>query len=147
MKVFVDEENRIKDVHSTSDPTLKELDINDKNNPFSGWSIAKICCYKVTVMDGEVTGFTPYVSSSLLSVVDNLGHKIDEVVPYKKTKKAYIRDTQIRFFDVPKGNISVFMANDKDVYPDYSVKRMGDKVVVTFSEPLIYLTDITLTIQ
>ncbi len=77
MKVFVDSENRICDVGSTKDTSLTELNINEENNPFKDWSVAKICCYKVSVLNGEVTGYTPYVSSGLLSVIDRIGKQID----------------------------------------------------------------------
>lgn len=78
MKVYVDSENRIHDVGSTTDTSLMELVINDNDNPFATWSTAKICCYKVSVLDGIVTGFTPYISSSLLEIVDRLGKILDK---------------------------------------------------------------------
>lgn len=77
MKVFVDSENRIKDVGMTSDLTLTELEINDEDNPFEGWSQAKICCYKVNVVDGEVTMFTPYHLSSELDYINEIGMACD----------------------------------------------------------------------
>ena len=75
MKVFVDSENRIHDVGSTKDESLTELTINDEANPFEGWSIAKICCYKVWVSAGNIMGFTPYVPSSLIEHIDQLGQE------------------------------------------------------------------------
>ena len=78
MKVFVDNENRIHDVGTTSDPELIELEINDESNPFSDWSKAKICCYKVNVSDGVVTMYTPYVASSALDYIDEIGHVADD---------------------------------------------------------------------
>ncbi len=77
MKVYVDSENRIKAVESTTDETLTELIIDDATNPFVDWSKAKICCYKVTVEDGIVTMFTPYRPSSALEYVDKVGHDYD----------------------------------------------------------------------
>jgi septal ring factor EnvC (AmiA/AmiB activator) len=76
MKVYVDSESRIKAVGSTEDTSLMELTINDDDNPFSDWSVAKICCYKVTVSDGFVTMFTPYRPSSSLDYIDSLGNDI-----------------------------------------------------------------------
>ena len=77
MKVFVDSENRIRDVGTTSDLTLTELDINDEDNPFNGWSTAKICAYKCTVSEGRVTMLTPYHLSSELDYIDEIGKACD----------------------------------------------------------------------
>lgn len=74
MIVFVDEENRIKAVNKTDDETLRELVIDDGQNPFADWSIAKICSYKVNVQDGIVTMYTPYRASSTLDYIDEIGH-------------------------------------------------------------------------
>ena len=73
MIVFTDNEGRIKDVGTTSDKSLKEVYINDENNPFTNWTIAKICCYQVTVDDGVVTMMTPYVDSRIIEHIDQLG--------------------------------------------------------------------------
>ena len=78
MIVFVDNENRIKAVNTTSDSSLTALEINDDTNPFNGWSTAKICCYKVTVQDGFVTMMTPYVPSSELGYIDIIGRQLDK---------------------------------------------------------------------
>ena len=73
MILYVNENNEIKDVNTTSNPSLIPLEINDETNPFKGWSIAKICCYKVTVSDGEVTMLTPYIDTRLIEHIDQLG--------------------------------------------------------------------------
>lgn len=73
MIVFTDQEGCIKDVNTTSDTSLIEVRINDEENPFKNWSIAKICCYRVTVQDGIVTMMTPYVDSRLIEHIDELG--------------------------------------------------------------------------
>lgn len=77
MKVYVDSESKIRDVGSTKDSSLKELTINDEDNPFEGWSKAKICCYKITVVDGVVTMMTPYIDSRNLEMIDSLGKQLD----------------------------------------------------------------------
>lgn len=41
MIVFVDEENRIKAVNKTDDETLRELVIDDGQNPFADWLLRK----------------------------------------------------------------------------------------------------------
>lgn len=73
MIVYVNANNEIKAVGSSSDASLTALTINDDANPFNGWSTAKICCYKVTVQDGFVTMMTPYVDSRFLDNFNQLG--------------------------------------------------------------------------
>lgn len=77
MKVYVNDRNEIKDVGSTKDTSLIELVIDDVDNPFANWSIARICCYRVDVRNGHVCMFTPYVSTHILEHLDKLG-KVDE---------------------------------------------------------------------
>ena len=72
MILFVNECGEIKDIDSTEDKSLKALEITG-NNPFEGWSDARIRCYRVEVRDGEVVMMTPYVSSTLLDHIDYLG--------------------------------------------------------------------------
>ena len=74
MILYVNENNEIKDVNTTSDPSLIALEVNDETNPFKGWSIAKICCFKVAVSDeGNITMLTPYIDSRLIEHIDQLG--------------------------------------------------------------------------
>jgi hypothetical protein len=77
MKIYVDEENRIKDVGTTTDETLREIEIDDEETPFKGWSTAKICCYKIAVEDGRVIMLTPYHLSSELDYIDEIGMACD----------------------------------------------------------------------
>ena len=77
MILYVNENNEIKDVNETSDPSLIALEINDETNPFEGWSVAKICCYKVEVAEGIVTAMTPYIDSTIVEIVDRLGKQIE----------------------------------------------------------------------
>ena len=73
MYVSVNDKNEIKEVGISTNPLLTSLYINDEENPFNGWSNAKICCFKVNVKDGIVTMMTPYVDSISLDVIDQLG--------------------------------------------------------------------------
>lgn len=81
MILYVDSESKVRAVNSTTDASLTPLYVDENNDsfPFKGWSIAKICCYKVSVSDGVVTMMTPYVPSSELSYVDTLGKMIDKL--------------------------------------------------------------------
>lgn len=72
MILFVNDRREIKDIDSTEDKSLKALEITG-NNPFEGWSDARIRCYRVEVRDGEVVMMTPYVSSTILEHIDYLG--------------------------------------------------------------------------
>lgn len=76
MIVYVNENQEIKDVNTTNLEGLTPLEISDENNPFANWSIAKICCYKVEVIDGIITMMTPYVDSRLIEHIDQLGNGV-----------------------------------------------------------------------
>lgn len=74
MLVYVNQNGEIHDVGTTTDESLIELEIlDDEENPFTGWSDARICCYRVEVTDGHVVMMTPYVDSKLIDVHDVYG--------------------------------------------------------------------------
>ncbi|MCQ2771468.1 MAG: hypothetical protein MJ236_06715 [Clostridia bacterium] len=73
MYVSVNKKNEIKEVGVSTNPSLTSLYIDDEENPFEGWSEAKICCYKVHIKDGIVMMMTPYVDSRLLEHFDQIG--------------------------------------------------------------------------
>ena len=75
MKIFVNSKNQICDVGSTTDSTLTEYEVPDRD--FEGWSIAKICCYKIYVSLGKYCGFSPYVDSRLIQHIEQLGQQIE----------------------------------------------------------------------
>ena len=79
MIVFVDSENKVRAVNVTTDNSLTPLYVDENNDtfPFKGWSVAKICCYKVNVSEGVVTMMTPYIDSRNLEMIDTMGHQID----------------------------------------------------------------------
>ena len=79
MILYVNNKNEIKDVNTTSDPSLIALEVDDETSPFEDWSIAKICCYQVTVSDGIVTSMTPYIDSTIVEIVDRLGKQIEKL--------------------------------------------------------------------
>lgn len=87
MVIYVNEQNEIKDVNTTTDESLTALVVNDEGNPFVGWSTAKICCYKANVKDGVVVMMTPYVDSRLLGHIDQLGKQ-------NESSKSMISDLQ-----------------------------------------------------
>lgn len=79
MIIYVNERNEIKDVNSTSDHKLRALKIDDKFNPFFGWTVAKICCYKANVINGRIVSMTPYVDARLIEHIDELGKEVGGV--------------------------------------------------------------------
>ena len=91
MILYVDNENKVRAVDATTDTSLTPLYVDETADsfPFKGWSTAKICCYKVTVVDGIVTMMTPYVDSRNLEMIDNLGHAMDT-----KTKESALADVE-----------------------------------------------------
>ena len=79
MIVYVDEQSRIKAVDHSVDESLTPLEIiDDDENPFKDWSHAKICAYRCTVNEGRVTMMTPYVASSALDYIDEVGKELED---------------------------------------------------------------------
>lgn len=150
MILYVDSESKVRAVNSTTDTSLKPLYVDENNEqfPFKGWSIAKICCYMVAVLDGVVIMMTPYVDSRLLEGIDTIGGLIDNVTPYKAKKTAYIDDTQVVFKDVPSGTYDVKFNKSvlvKDIYQEGYTD--GTSTIIVSFEPLEEVTEATLTIS
>lgn len=70
MKVYVNSNNEIKDVNFTKDASLTPIEVPDE--VFAGWSVAKICCHKLILNEGNYVGFTPYVDTKIIEHIDNL---------------------------------------------------------------------------
>ena len=77
MKVYVNSNNEIKDVGNTEDLSLITVEVPSLF--FGGWSVAKICCYKLIISGGVVEGFTPYVDSRIIEHIDKLAKKSEAV--------------------------------------------------------------------
>ena len=137
MILYVNDRKEVHDVNTTSDPTLTPLEVTD--GTFDGWSDAKICCYKVEAVNGEVTGYTPYVDSRLIEHIDQLGKQTEAITPKQFTKTAYIEDTEVVFTGVPSGNMTVYCT------VPHTVERDGDRVTVKF-EPLEEVINITISV-
>lgn len=99
MIIFVNGKNEIKDVGETQSKGLIKLEIDDEVNPFKGWSNAKICCYKATVIEGRVTMMTPYVTSTLIEHVDQLGKRNDANTEVSGINSSDISDTMLGLTD------------------------------------------------
>lgn len=98
MYISVNERNEIKEVGVSSDPSLTSLYVDENSDmfPFKGWSDAKICCYKVNVVDGIVMMLTPYVDSRMIEHFDQVGRQTEEVASNLSglydSNKAYSQD-------------------------------------------------------
>lgn len=139
MKIYVNERNEIHEVNTCSDPSLIELEVTD--GTFDGWSEAKICCYKATVQDGNVTMMTPYVDSRLIEHIDQLGKQTEAITPWTASKMAYIDDTSVSFENVPQGNMSVYVGGVNHTL----FERDGDRVTVRF-EPLEEVAEVAINV-
>ena len=94
MVIYVNNKNEIKDVGSTNNPNLIPLTILDEDNPFDGWSVAKICCYKVKVNDGNVELLVPYVDVKIVEFIDRLGKENEELSSRNEELKQATISTQ-----------------------------------------------------
>jgi hypothetical protein len=65
--------------------------------------------------------------------------RVDDVTPYTETKQAFIGDTEVTFYNVPEGNVTIFF--DKP----YTMEKVADRITLTFDE-LEEVTDITISI-
>lgn len=74
MTVFVNQNGEIKDVYSTENEKLVPVEMPEQN-PFEGWSIAKICCYKILFHNGAYSGYAPYVDVKIIDHIDALGQQ------------------------------------------------------------------------
>ena len=70
---------------------------------------------------------------------DYTGIRVDAVTPYTETKTAYIGDTEVTFYDVPEGNITIFF--DKP----YTMEKITDRITLHFEE-LEEVTEITISV-
>jgi hypothetical protein len=148
MILYLNDKSEIHDVNSTEDVSLTPVYVDENNEkfPFKGMSNEGICCYKVTVNDGVITMFTPYVDSQVVPHINQLGKHVQTVTPYEATKTVSYGDTEIMFENVPEGNLTVLVKDSEGNYPVHHATRKDDVVKVEFA-PLEYAADVTITIQ
>ena len=65
--------------------------------------------------------------------------RVDDITPYTETKTAYIGDTEVTFYDVPEGNVTIFF--DKP----YTMEKITDRITLHFEE-LEEVTEITISV-
>lgn len=137
MIIFTDSQGNIFDVDSTNNPDLIPREVTD--GTFDSWSVAKICCYKCEVVDGNVVMLTPRVDSRLIEHIDRLGNE----VPKKFAKRAYISDTQA-IFPYVEGLITATVVDDLGNSIPCSI-NLNNLIIVQF-EPLDALATVTISI-
>lgn len=99
MILYINERGEIKDVGSTEQVGLTALIIPEEDNPFKGWSVARIVCYKVILdRDGDLCGYTPYIDSR---IVEQLSHLDTD-------KQLQIDDANSDISDTREGLIETF---------------------------------------
>ncbi len=149
MILFVNDKQEIHDVGSTTDKTLSPLYVDESNEmfPFKGWSVAKICCYRVSVSEGVVVMMTPYVDSNIIAHIDQLGNQVEAVTPFERVEKASIGETEVTFVGVPEGvTLTTSVIDLEKNVISHNVTRSED-IVKVFFEPLQYAADIYLKVN
>ena len=85
MIIFVNNRNEIKDVDVTRDETLKAYEISDSAlNPFEGWEVDKICCYRVGLTPETVT---EVIGTEEITYIDLEGNEVTETRDVTETKE------------------------------------------------------------
>lgn len=64
------------------------------------------------------------------------------ITPWTASKTAYIDDTSVTFYEVPTGNVTVYIGGYSG---NYTVNRVQDRLTVEF-EPLEEVTEVTISI-
>jgi hypothetical protein len=128
---------------------------SSEHTELSGWQVNKMTYHDCSIedkfyvvekyrSDEDVEGncYDWYEIDHHYRIVDKscgLQAQIEAITPYKATKTAYIGDTEITFYDVPEGNVTVFF--DKP----YTMEKVAGGITLTFEE-LEEVTDITISI-
>lgn len=124
MILYINERREIKDVGVTEQVGLTALIIPEEDNPFKGWPIARIVCYKVILdRNGDLCGYTPYVDSR---IVEQLAH-------LDADKQLQIDDANSDISDNREGLIETF---------DTTITNSGD--IADCREAIIELYDMIL---
>ena len=87
----------------------------------------------------EISALWDKINELSKSLSDYTGMRVNEVTPYTETKQAYIGDTEITFYNVPEGNVTIFF--DKP----YTMEKVADRITLHFEE-LEEVTEITISV-
>lgn len=72
--------------------------------------------------------------------INGTRQSVANITPTVMTQTAYIQDTEVVFVNVPHGSLTI------SCDADYTFSRIDDTVVVTFTEPLEEVIDVTISI-
>ena len=75
--------------------------------------------------------------------INGTRQSVANITPTVMTKTAYYGEKEKTFYDVPKGNISVFFDNYNG---DYSINRVQNRLIVSF-DTLKEKTNITISVM
>lgn len=78
MILYINKKGEVRDVNTTTDTSLTPVEVTEASGLFVGWSVAKICCHKVTAKEGRVTGYTPCVDPKIIEHIDRLAKQNGE---------------------------------------------------------------------
>lgn len=98
MVIYINKRGEIKDVNTTTDTSLIPITL-DENNIFKGWSVAKICCYKVEIKDEKIISCAPYIDTRIIEHIDKLADSI-------KSNSSDIIDNQLALVDIYESLLS-----------------------------------------
>lgn len=85
MILYVNSKGEVKDVDVTEDSALTELPISENSvNPFTNWSVARICCYRVGVIPEKVT---EVVGTEDCTYTDLEGNEVIKSVDITETRE------------------------------------------------------------
>ena len=76
--------------------------------------------------------------------LSRMSAQINSITPYTETKRGYYGEIEKVFYNVPDGNTTIFFDNYSG---DYDVKRIENRLTVSFPERLTDATDITVMVQ
>ena len=72
--------------------------------------------------------------------INGTRQSVANITPTVMTQTAYIQDTEVVFVNVPQGSLTI------SCDADYTFSRIYDTVVVTFTEPLEKVIEVTISI-
>lgn len=76
--------------------------------------------------------------------LSRMSAQINSITPFTETKRGYYGEIEKVFYNAPDGNTTIFFDNYSG---DYDVKRIENRLTVSFPERLTDATDITVMVQ
>ena len=86
----------------------------------------------------------PSIFDNINKQINAVNNRVTDITPYEETKKGYYGEIEKVFYNVPKGNVSVFFDN---YFGEYIINRISNRLIISFPEKLKNITNITIMIQ